>query len=90
MSLHTGVSPSGLRHGTLTPIFAGSNPATPAIAARWGSPREIITRWIHNPAQQARRWPASGHTAGPPAKDAVPAVSKENEAQCSCIGQKAG
>lgn len=58
MSLHTGVSPSGLRHGTLTPICAGSNPATPAIAARWGSPREIITRWIHNPAQQARRWPA--------------------------------
>lgn len=60
MSLHTGVSPSGLRHGTLTPIFAGSNPATPAIAARWGSPREIITRWIHNAAQQARRWPALG------------------------------
>lgn len=60
MSLHTGVSPSGLRHGTLTPICAGSNPATPTIAARWGSPREIITRWIHNAAQQARRWPALG------------------------------
>lgn len=30
MSLHTGVSPSGLRHGTLTPRFAGSNPAIPA------------------------------------------------------------
>ena len=64
MSLHTGVSPSGLRHGTLTPICAGSNPATPAIAARWGSPREIITRWIHNPAQQARRWPALGIPQG--------------------------
>lgn len=52
MSLHTGVSPSGLRHGTLTPIFAGSNPATPAsrplgFSARQINMVEIIQLSVH-------------------------------------------
>ena len=89
MSLHTGVSPSGLRHGTLTPRFAGSNPATPASRPLGFSARD------HNkvdsyPCTAGPPLAGIGHTAGPPAKDAVPAAPKENEAQCSYMGQKAG
>ena len=77
MSLHTGASPSGLRHGTLTPISAGSNPATPA-SRPLGFSAQDNNKVDDRPAQQARRWPALGITAGPPAKGAVPAVPKEN------------